>query len=375
MIKQTLLILAAGAALAAPCSYADVANMNALFEAKKSLMNSHFDSQRQVQDDKFEQAKKAYRDSFQKAQARYADIWENPAMSSANKWVVYSNDKRVRRTVDFESGEYTVEILGAKNQAEVDGIIRAQTRELSSATVASAVAKDPVLSQISSQKVYEHKRVLPNTSTASLIAKKRQTQFEQPNGQTVTKVSMAFPKDALSQRGLEYVPEIEKQANKWQVDPVLMMAIMHTESHFNPVAQSHIPAYGLMQIVPTTAGKDVTRLHMGQERLLQPSELFDANYNIEVGAAYLNILDARYLKGIQDPTTRMYIAISSYNGGVGSVAKHFTGTGSLKKLASHVNGMKPQRVYHSLAHQFPFEETRNYIQKVEAKRQFYAPYF
>lgn len=374
MNNRNLLVMMLGPLLTAP-AIADIDSMNARFEAQKASMNNQFDTQLQTQNDKFEQARRAYRDSFQKAQAQYAKVWDKPVMSSTHQWVTYSQDKRVRRSVDFESGEYTVEIVGATSQQEVDDIVRKETSELSSSTVAEAVTSDPVLSQLSSQKVYDQTPVVPDTDTQQLLSTKQQTLSSQTNGQTVTKVTMRFPEDKLSQRGLEYVPEIKKQAQKWHVDPVLMIAIMHTESHFNPVAQSHIPAYGLMQIVPNTAGKDVTRVHMGQERVLQPNELFDAYYNIEVGAAYLNILDDRYLKGIQDPTTRMYIAISSYNGGVGSVAKHFTGTGSLKKLANHMNTMTPKSVYQSLAYQFPYEETRNYIQKVETKRQFYAPYF
>ena len=57
----------------------------------------------------------------------------------------------------------------------------------------------------------------------------------------------------------KYLSQVAMQAEQWKVDQEVLLAIMETESHFNPMAKSHIPAYGLMQIVPSTAGADVNK--------------------------------------------------------------------------------------------------------------------
>ncbi|ANS85280.1 transglycosylase SLT domain-containing protein [Vibrio scophthalmi] len=353
---------------------AGVEDLQAKFANQKQSLSDSFNQQKSQQVDRFEQAKLAYRDSFLNAQKRFSQQWDTPVLSSATTWVSYSEEDKVRRSLDFESGAYTIEVLGDKTQAQIDAIVVQQTERLLAATSSSAIKSDPVLNQIVSNNTPSNKLFSELDSTV-ITATKQQSAYRQAQGSKVTMVTMRFPQDKLSQRALQYIPQIKKQAHKWQVDPTLIIAIMHTESHFNPVAQSHIPAYGLMQIVPYSAGRDVTRVHQGQERVLSADELFVPDYNIEIGSAYLNILEQRYLNDIDDPSTRTFVAISAYNGGVGAVAKHFSGTGSLSKLAQSVNRMSSQQVYHSLVEDFPYKETRDYLKKVESKRQYYAPYF
>ena len=82
-----------------------------------------------------------------------------------------------------------------------------------------------------------------------------------------------------------------------------------------------MPAYGLMQIVPESAGKDATQQLFGQPKLLAPSYLYNSDNNIQVGTTYLNILYYRYLRKIENPTSRLYCTIAAYNTGAGNVAK------------------------------------------------------
>ncbi len=66
----------------------------------------------------------------------------------------------------------------------------------------------------------------------------------------------------------------------------LALAIIHIKSSFNPMAVSYIPAYGLMQIVPQTAGRDVTKNLFGKPMILTPSYLFNKKNNINIGTGY-----------------------------------------------------------------------------------------
>jgi membrane-bound lytic murein transglycosylase C len=353
---------------------ASIDDMHAKFNNQKQFLSESFSQQKSQQMDLFEQEKIAYHNSIINAKKRISQQWDKPVLSSSVAWVSYSEDVQVRRTLDFKSGIYTIEVLGDKTQAQIDTIVDQQTKSLLSETSSSAIEKDPVLNQIIIQKTDTNKLFI-DVDASMITRSKQQTVIQQNHEKTITAVTMRFPQDKLSQRALQYVPQIQRQAQQWQVEPELIIAIMHTESHFNPVAQSHIPAYGLMQIVPYSAGRDVTRIHQGKERVLSAEELFVTDYNIEIGSAYINILEQRYLKDIHNLQTRTFVAISAYNGGVGAVAKHFTGTGSLSKLALAVNRMSPQDVYSSLVDDFPYKETRDYLKNVETKRQFYAQYF
>lgn len=164
-----------------------------------------------------------------------------------------------------------------------------------------------------------------------------------------------------------YAPSVYKNAEKTKMDDALVWAIIETESSFNPMAKSGIPAYGLMQIVPNSAGQDATEQLFGKAKILSPSYLYNSDNNIEIGSTYLNILYYRYLKGIKNPVSRMYCAIAAYNTGAGNVAKAFTGKRRISPALEKINKMSPQQVYNHLVSNLPYEETRRYVQKVNKR--------
>ena len=63
-------------------------------------------------------------------------------------------------------------------------------------------------------------------------------------------------KDHASVRVLKFKPYVKKYARKFGVSENLVYAIIQTESNFNQFAVSSAGAFGLMQIVPTSAGRD-----------------------------------------------------------------------------------------------------------------------
>ena len=101
--------------------------------------------------------------------------------------------------------------------------------------------------------------------------------------------------------------------------------------------------------------------------------LFQANKNIEAGAAYLHILYNRYLRKIDNPQSRLYCAIAAYNTDSGNVAKTFNTDGSrnVTKAAKIINTLTPDEVYAKLLSSLPYEETRKYLKKVSSRRTIY----
>jgi membrane-bound lytic murein transglycosylase C len=176
----------------------------------------------------------------------------------------------------------------------------------------------------------------------------------------------------LPKRARVVANNVKTFSQKSKLDQELVFAIIETESAFNPMAKSPIPAYGLMQIVPQSAGIDATEQLFGKGRVLSPSYLYTSDKNIEIGSTYLNILYYRYLKGIKNPTSRLYCSIAAYNTGAGNVAKAFTGNRKLRKALPKINSMSPQQVYDHLIINLPYEETRNYLKKVVSRMPKYA---
>ena len=129
------------------------------------------------------------------------------------------------------------------------------------------------------------------------------------------------------------------------------------------MARSPVPAYGLMQIVPQTAGKDATRVLYGKPKLLAPSYLYNGEKNISVGATYFYLLYHHYFRNIKDPKSRLYCSIAAYNTGVGNVARALTGTTSLKKAIRQANSLSSDEVYRQLMRKVP-DETKNYLRRV-----------
>lgn len=183
-----------------------------------------------------------------------------------------------------------------------------------------------------------------------------------------TKSINANQLERLPARIHPFVYAINRENVEFDLSAELLLAIMETESAFNPMAKSPIPAYGLMQIVPVSAGQDATEKLFGKPRLLAPSYLYNPEKNIQIGAAYFNILYYRYFKGIEDPLSRLYSSIAAYNTGPGNVSKALTGHSMALKPAIRIaNSMSPPQVYAHLMNNLPYEETVNYMRKVTSR--------
>ncbi|MEQ6279034.1 membrane-bound lytic murein transglycosylase MltC [Kluyvera cryocrescens] len=172
----------------------------------------------------------------------------------------------------------------------------------------------------------------------------------------------------LDKRAHKYLGMVRQASRKYGIDESLILAIMQTESSFNPYAVSRSDAMGLMQVVQHTAGKDVFR-SQGKSGTPSRSFLFDPASNIDTGTAYLAILNNIYLGGIDNPTSRRYAVITAYNGGAGSVLRVFSN--DKVKAANIINSMAPGDVYQTLTTRHPSAESRRYLYKVNSAQKGY----
>lgn len=180
----------------------------------------------------------------------------------------------------------------------------------------------------------------------------------------IVSISFRLIPNHLRVRARRYRLFVRRNSDKFGIYAPLIYAVIHTESAFNPMARSGAPAYGLMQLVPGSGARDAYLMVYGKDRHLKPEYLYKPENNIEMGTAYLRILDGRYLKRIENPTSRMYCSIAAYNTGAGNVSRAFTGSTSIRQAATIINKMKPDDVYKKLCSHLPYEETKNYIKRV-----------
>lgn len=190
-----------------------------------------------------------------------------------------------------------------------------------------------------------------------------------PTAKKVVSYKVKLPNNSLKARASKYQPLAEKESKNWEVDAALIMAIMHSESAFRPDAKSHVPAFGLMQVVPTSAGHDVNKQVRNIDAPMKVADLYQPTINVETGTAYLDILNSRYLKSIKNDESRLYCTIAAYNTGAGNVARAFNKDKSTKigRASKVINNMTPDEVYNHLIKNLPYDETKNYLKKVNGR--------
>ena len=98
------------------------------------------------------------------------------------------------------------------------------------------------------------------------------------------------------------LPYIQAAAQKYRVDPALILAIMAQESRGNPMAVSNTGAIGLMQIMPQTAKRIC-----GYSSL----ELLDPIKNIDCGTRILAYLRGR-VETLKDVIASYYAGEKAY---------------------------------------------------------------
>lgn len=120
-----------------------------------------------------------------------------------------------------------------------------------------------------------------------------------------------FTKKAKKLNATDFTNAIVKISDEKEYDPVFLMAIIKTESSFNPNAIGSVGEIGLMQIKPTTAQWICEKNGIewkGAEALKNPE------YNLLVGAAYFKYLMESSLVEKSKFKGRDYII--AYNAGI-----------------------------------------------------------
>ena len=143
-----------------------------------------------------------------------------------------------------------------------------------------------------------------------------------------------------------YWPEVQTATKPYSWDPRIFHALVREESNFNKDIRSHADAWGLAQLLPSTA-REVAGW-MGTT--VSTSQLTDPATNLKLGARYFESL--MHTNG-QNPQ----LAMACYNAGCGNV----------KKWRARFGDLPTDQFVESI----PFRETRHYAKRVSRTWQIY----
>lgn len=305
-------------------------------------------------------------------------------MADRTVYVKYTQGYKSRVVTDFDHGSLTIETVDDKDpQGSLrNAIVAALLTSNDPGSVDLFTDKDVALDP--NRKPYLYGLVKDNTGKPIrtraqaeafanfLVSQKIQTRpvTGDPGGQTARFVKVAMVRNFEAKGADRYRPIVDKYAAQYRVSPTLVLAIMRTESNFNPFAVSGAPAYGLMQLVPTSGGREAYKHVQGVDQTPTAEYLFDPDHSIELGSAYLGVLSNTEFHAVDNPDSRDYCVIAAYNTGPRNVTRTFAN--DKKEAFDNINHMDSTALYDKLRTGLPMEETRVYVVRVSGYRKQFA---
>lgn len=341
------------------------------FEKYKLCSEAQFDLYKVQKNCEFDQYVAQAQQEFNKFKTKVSESWDNPTFSDQFKWVSYSPSLQIKREVNFEKNTIQVTTIAGETTSIEE--LKEEIVRTSQLTIGEAQQADAYTSELieaTNVEKLSDKTFLPISETPKVQAQELDkalenvavTKAKDSKGNTVLKAVISFPPSWLNRKEQRFFDTVEVYAEKYKLEPEFILSIIKTESAFDPTATSHVPAFGLMQIVPSSAGLDATNFLFGEQQLLNKEYLFDPEKNIEVGTAYLHLLRSRYFKGVTNEESLKYCITAAYNGGMGPIYHIFGGKRSV--AIKNINQLEPQQVFQTIQQKHSAAETRNYLKKV-----------
>jgi len=370
------------------------------YQSKMSSMQGEFKKYKKSLIDDFNASKKEFAEYLKQVKgeiegykASLSKNWDDPEVISKTKWIEFSDDQKSRSEVDFENNFITIQTIANSSEEASDKlekvlrrVVTVDTNEYRSTNALEKKIQDindEVMSSSSRDKSKSEDILAdivfdkaPDVNQVNLYVKKHvsnQKIIETPakiKGENTYTIKIPLPEDTAIKKAKKYISKVKEQGYQQNISTSLILGIIQTESYFNPLARSHVPAFGLMQIVPETAGVDAHQHLFGNKKVVSADYLYDSDRNIKMGAAYLHVLYYKYFREVKDPMSRLYCSIAAYNTGAGNVSwvfnrgKGFKHQLSVVNALPAINSLTSDEVYDELVNNLKYEEARNYLKKV-----------
>ena len=148
------------------------------------------------------------------------------------------------------------------------------------------------------------------------------------------------------------LPSIPKKANGAELERALVLALIRQESAYYVSARSRVGARGLMQLMPATAKRVAKSVGLKYSKARLST---DGAYNLKIGQSYLSRM-------VKDFDGSYILALAAYNAGPGRSKRWVKQNGNPGD--ADVDAVDWVEL-------IPFDETRNYVQRVLENLQIY----
>jgi len=366
--------------------------------AQKDNSRAEFQQFKAQQNDEFKLYKKELQDAFTAYKQKVAGVWgkKKAVIPTKKRDVSYLGNLKQRSIIDYDKGQVKVDIAVTPEEAGNKALLQKKMQKALNKALKQGsdkrsiieIAKKPaaestgpaVLANLvqdtngQALKPQDTKRFVSRQSKKLSLTKTRGTD-NRPRV-IVTSSFPMIPKH-LEVRARKYLSPVKKYSANMKLPSELVFAIMETESAFNPNARSSVPAFGLMQLVPTSGARDAYRLLYNRDKVVSDRYLYNPDNNIKMGTAFLHKLYYSYFSGISDPESRTWATIAGYNTGAGNVFNTFAGkyrrskfgnrSNWKKKALSIINSKTPEQVYSYMKRNLPHAETKHYIKNIRKR--------
>ncbi len=291
-------------------------------------------------------------------------IWGEHLKSTPEKYIEYAKDNRTYAYIDFEKGQLEFALIDEDNKS------LEENKKLLSKSILEALEKKVEVKK--GEKIYLLDDQLPyekdkrETYVYNIVDNIiKESKNIKGNKKDVYKVKIDMLPNHLELRAKKYKEIVNLNSEQFNIPKDIIYAIIHTESHFNPMAISNAGAYGLMQLIPSSGGKDAYGYLTGHYISPSPEYLFVPKNNITLGSTYLYILVNNHFKKINNQNNKMILALASYNWGIGNVQKHI-------ESIINVNNYSEEDLIDFIAksNKIP-KETKDYVNHIMNRRELY----
>ncbi len=288
-------------------------------------------------------ARTAYRNVIRVAPLSYQASWAATRLEKLGEKVVMGGPKGPERTATLAD---VLALLGATRPVGVDRGIALHRAGLEDEALEELDEANTALTKVKDMRGRVMIAEMLESLGAHFQAYRFATRLTQSGADLVTGEPYAWRAWRLAYPKA-FEDEVKKAAAAHDIDPLLLLSIMRTESSFRPTAKSPVGARGLMQIMPGTARLIGQKAEGGRPHAGRYGE---PESNVWLGAWYLKKLLDRY-------DGQVALAAGAYNAGPGAMDR-WIDNGRTMELDAFIETIS-------------YRETRHYVRKVLETYQIY----